>query len=71
MYKMNMFSYQAIAFHLLEVNKIFKFYNSIYHAGLILHIILYVIGIQILKIKKRKQKHSTDNENNVAKEKVK
>ncbi|XP_019871648.2 lysophospholipid acyltransferase 7 [Aethina tumida] len=71
MYKMNMFSYQAIAFHLLEVNKIFKFYNSIYHAGLILHIILYVIGIQILKIKKRKQKHSTNNENNVAKEKVK
>jgi hypothetical protein len=43
---MHFLSYQAIAFLLLEVNLILHYYNSVYHAGLILGIILYIAGLQ-------------------------
>ncbi|RZC27664.1 lysophospholipid acyltransferase 7 [Asbolus verrucosus] len=55
-FRMHFFSYQAIAFLLLEVNVILHYYNSIGHAGLVFGIILYVIGLQLLKAKKRKER---------------
>ncbi|KAK9885176.1 hypothetical protein WA026_010685 [Henosepilachna vigintioctopunctata] len=47
--KMHFFSYQAIAFHLLEVRKVFDYYNSIYHVGLVLGIALYLAGLILNK----------------------
>ncbi|CAH0563559.1 unnamed protein product [Brassicogethes aeneus] len=58
-YKMKVFSYQAIAFHLLEINKIIKYFNSIYHVGLIIHLFWYVVGLQLLKAKKSKEQKIT------------
>ncbi|XP_045477551.1 lysophospholipid acyltransferase 7 [Harmonia axyridis] len=55
-FKMHFFSYQAIAMHLLELNKIFYYYNSIYHVGLILGIILYIIGLYLYKLEKKGMK---------------
>lgn len=55
-FKMFGFSYLAIAFHLLTLNKIWHYYNSIYHFGLLLGIGLYVLGIFILNKKKAMEK---------------
>jgi lysophospholipid acyltransferase 7 len=55
-FRMHFLSYQAIAFLLLEVNLILHYYNSVYHAGLILGIILYIAGLQLLKIKRSKER---------------
>jgi lysophospholipid acyltransferase 7 len=55
-FRMHFLSYQAIAFLLLEVNLILHYYNSVYHAGLILGIILYIAGLQLLKIKRNKER---------------
>ncbi|EFA08021.2 lysophospholipid acyltransferase 7 [Tribolium castaneum] len=55
-FRMHFFSYQGIAFLLLEVNLILKYYNSIYHAGLVLWVILYVVGFKLLKDKRRREK---------------
>lgn len=55
-FKMHFFSYQAIAMHLLELNKIFYYYNSIYHVGLILGIVLYITGLYLYKLEKKREK---------------
>jgi lysophospholipid acyltransferase 7 len=55
-FRMHFLSYQAIAFLLLEVNLILHYYNSVYHAGLVLGIILYIAGLQLLKIKRSKER---------------
>jgi lysophospholipid acyltransferase 7 len=55
-FRMHFLSYQAIAFLLLEVNLILHYYNSVYHAGLVLGIILYIAGLQLLKIKRNKER---------------
>lgn len=67
-FRMHFFSYQGIAFLLLEVNLILKYYNSIYHAGLILWIILYVIGLQLLKAKKKREKKLLEGNKSTKKE---
>lgn len=54
--RMNYYSYFSIAFHLLHVGVVIRFYNSIYHCGLILAIILYGIGIFTLKRRKKLSK---------------
>ncbi|XP_063904142.1 lysophospholipid acyltransferase 7 [Zophobas morio] len=65
--RMHFFSYQAIAFLLLEVNVILHYYNSIYHAGLVIGIILYVVGLQLLKTKRIKEKKEVRSEGDVKK----
>ncbi|KAJ8913222.1 hypothetical protein NQ315_016165 [Exocentrus adspersus] len=53
--KMQMFSYQATAFVLLEVRKIYNYYNSVYHCVPILYIGLYFLGKYLLKQKRLKE----------------
>lgn len=59
-FKMFGFSYLAIAFHLLTLKKIWHYYNSIYHFGFVLGIVLYVIGIMLLKKKKAYEKRLSE-----------
>lgn len=59
-FKMFGFSYLAIAFHLLTLKKIWHYYNSIYHFGLILGIVMYVIGVTLLKKNKAYEKRQMD-----------
>lgn len=55
-FKMHYFGYQAMALYLLEVNKVMTYYNSVFHMGLLKWIALYVIGLRLLKIKRRNEK---------------
>lgn len=61
---MNYFSYFSIAFHLLHVSVVIRYYNSIYHCGLILAIILYGIAMFTLKRRRlsRKSKQAVEVE---------
>ncbi|KAL3274405.1 hypothetical protein HHI36_015798 [Cryptolaemus montrouzieri] len=59
-FKMHFFSYQAIAMHLLELGKIFHYYNSIFHAGLFVGIGLYFAGWNVYKKQKRRIKQETE-----------
>lgn len=54
--KMFAFSYLGIAFNLLSIEKIIYYYNSIYHAGLIMGIVMYVSGLYIIKMKQANAK---------------
>lgn len=54
--KMQMFSYQSIAFVLLEIRKILNYYNCVYHCIPILYVGLYFLGKYLLKLKKIKQR---------------
>ncbi|CAH1098508.1 unnamed protein product [Psylliodes chrysocephalus] len=56
--KMQMFSYQSISFVLLEINKIIRYYNSVYHCIPILYFGLYFLGNHLLKSNKPDQKTS-------------
>ncbi|XP_017785549.1 PREDICTED: lysophospholipid acyltransferase 7 [Nicrophorus vespilloides] len=53
-FKMFFFSYLSIAFHLLSLDWVMHYYNSIYHIGLIISVLLYVAGIALLKLRKRR-----------------
>lgn len=53
---MNYYSYFSIAFHLLHVGVVVRFYNSIYHCGLILAVVLYGIGMFTLKRRRQRNK---------------
>lgn len=62
-FKMFAFSYFSIAFVMLDLNKIWRYYNSIYHAGVIIGVALYFLGIKLLNDKKRKEKKAiTDSQ---------
>ncbi|KAF7278188.1 hypothetical protein GWI33_008682 [Rhynchophorus ferrugineus] len=50
--KMQFFSYAALAFSLLQVNKIIHYYNSVYHWMIFFQIGLYLIGVILIKYKK-------------------
>lgn len=52
--KMEYFSYFAIAMHLLEARKVVHYYNSVYHFGAIQAVVLYVVGLYVLKNRKNK-----------------
>ncbi|GJQ81851.1 hypothetical protein Trydic_g9878 [Trypoxylus dichotomus] len=54
-FKMAGFSYLAIAFNLLSIQKVIHYYNSIYHAGAIIGVILYLSGLHLLMAKKAKE----------------
>ncbi|KAG5880750.1 hypothetical protein JTB14_030575 [Gonioctena quinquepunctata] len=53
--KMQMFSYQAIAFVLLEVRKIINYYNCVYHCVPIFYVGLYFLGKYLLKRRQYKE----------------
>lgn len=55
-FKMFGFSYLGIAFHLLVLPDIIRYYNSIYYCGFVVGIVLYLIGRQMLKAKRAKSK---------------
>lgn len=67
--RMNYYSYFSIAFHLLHVGVVIRFYNSIYHCGLILAIVLYAYGMFTLK-KRRKLNQNASTEALVENKKV-
>lgn len=50
------FSYMAIAFLLLSIDKIWHFYSSVYHIPYILWATLYITGTVLLKMKPRSPK---------------
>ena len=50
------FSYMGIAFLLLSLDKIWFYYNSVYHVGYILWITMYLVGIYLLKQRKRQNR---------------
>lgn len=66
--KMEYLSYFVIAMHLLEVQKVVHFYNSVYHFGALQAAVLYLVGLYILK--NRKNKLRTTETNTQTKEKV-
>jgi hypothetical protein len=53
---MQAFSYMAIVFLLLRIDMTFKYWNSIYFAGHIVAIILFVLGKIILKSRRKRSK---------------
>lgn len=57
---MNYYSYFSFAFHLLYVGVIVRYYNSIYHCGSILAIILYVYGTFTLKQRKKLSRNASE-----------
>jgi uncharacterized membrane protein YqjE len=61
-FKMQAFSYMAIVFLLLRIDLTFKYWSSIYFAGHVVAIILYVIGKVILKCYRRKSKSVSKTE---------
>ncbi|XP_030764555.1 lysophospholipid acyltransferase 7 [Sitophilus oryzae] len=63
--KMQFFSYAALAFSLLHVDKIIHYYNSVYHWIILFYIVLYIVGKKLLKNKRNKlveNKVETTNE---------
>lgn len=56
--KMQAFSYMAVAFFLLEINKILYYWRSIYFSHHLFWIFLYGIGVLIAKNQKQKSKAS-------------
>uniref|UniRef100_A0A8D8J985 Lysophospholipid acyltransferase 7 n=1 Tax=Culex pipiens TaxID=7175 RepID=A0A8D8J985_CULPI len=52
------FSYMGIAFLLLTIEKIWFYYNSVYHFGYIFWIVLYGVGVLIAKDRKAKAKRA-------------
>ncbi|PNF42393.1 hypothetical protein B7P43_G02550 [Cryptotermes secundus] len=60
-FKMQAFSYMAIVFLLLRIDLTIKFWSSIYFAGHVVAIILFVLGKFILKSRK-KNKHVSKTE---------
>ncbi|CAG9863117.1 unnamed protein product [Phyllotreta striolata] len=52
--KTQMFSYQIMSMLLLDIHKIMRFYNSIYHSIAIAYVGLYFLGMFLLKIKNRR-----------------
>lgn len=69
--RMNYYSYFSIAFHLLHVGAVVRFYNSIYHCGLILAIILYGIALFTLKRRRKLSKLKATEESDVVSEEKK
>ncbi|XP_069695683.1 lysophospholipid acyltransferase 7 [Periplaneta americana] len=61
-FKMQAFSYMAIVFLLLRVDLTFKFWGSIYFAGHIAAVVLFVVGKLILKARRKKNKQASKNE---------
>jgi hypothetical protein len=61
-FKMQAFSYMAIAFLLLRIDLTFKYWSSIYFAGHIFGVILFVVGKFILKSRRMKSKHVSKTE---------
>jgi len=55
--KMFFFSYLSIAFHLLTLGWVWHYYQSIYHLGIIISVLVYFGGIQVLKMQKKSNKH--------------
>ncbi|XP_074027578.1 membrane bound O-acyltransferase domain containing farjavit [Leptinotarsa decemlineata] len=53
--KMQMFSYQAMAFVLLEVRKIINYYNCVYHCVPIFYVGLYFLGKYLMRQRKCKE----------------
>lgn len=43
-FKMLSFSYLSVAFNLLTVPRVMRYYNSVYHIGFIVYAILFMIG---------------------------
>jgi uncharacterized membrane protein YqjE len=56
-FKMQAFSYMAIVFLLLHVDLTIKYWNSVYFAGHIVAVILFVVGKFILKSRRMRNKH--------------
>lgn len=61
-FKMFGFSYLGIAFHLLTFDRIWYYYSSVYHAGYLLGLMLYLSGVFILKKKKVAEKRRAKND---------
>lgn len=61
-FKMQAFSYMAIVFLLLRIDLTFKYWSSIYFAGHIVAVILFVVGKFILKSRRMINKHVSKTE---------
>ncbi|KDR10082.1 Lysophospholipid acyltransferase 7 [Zootermopsis nevadensis] len=61
-FKMQAFSYMAIVFLLLHIELTFKYWSSVYFAGHIVAIILFVSGKFILKFRRRKSRSVSKSE---------
>ncbi|XP_044731944.1 lysophospholipid acyltransferase 7 [Chrysoperla carnea] len=57
--KMQGFAYLGFAFQLLSVQRVMRYYNSIYHSGEILLLILYLIVLYIKSQKRQKETKSS------------
>ncbi|KAK7872885.1 hypothetical protein R5R35_006751 [Gryllus longicercus] len=57
-FKMQAFSYMAVAFFLLNIEKIIFYWRSIYFSHQVMWIVLYGVGVVILKTRKRKPKQT-------------
>lgn len=55
-FKMEAFSFLSMAFHLLVLPEVIRYYNSVYYCGFIVGAILYIVGLQMLKAKKKSKK---------------
>ncbi|KAF5295178.1 hypothetical protein FQR65_LT10566 [Abscondita terminalis] len=56
--KMQAFSYLSMAFTLLSLNNVIRFYSSTYYCGFIGFAIMYAVGVYMLKMKKIRSKES-------------
>jgi hypothetical protein len=61
-FKMQAFSYMAIVFLLLRIDLTFKYWSSIYFAGHVVAIILFVVGKFILRSRRSKSKSVSKTE---------
>ncbi|KAL5286735.1 MBOAT7 family protein [Megaselia abdita] len=50
------FSYLAMAFLLLTMDKIWHYYSSVYHYGYVWYLVLLVTGISLLKMRKKERR---------------
>lgn len=57
-FKMQAFSYLGMAFNLLVLKEVLRYYDSIYYCGFIGAAVLYITGLQLLKAKKKAQRKS-------------
>lgn len=56
------FSYLCIAFHLLVMTEVLRYYNSIYYAGHIGAALMYGAGVMLLNAKRAKQRREKAGE---------
>jgi hypothetical protein len=61
-FKMQAFSYLAIVFLLLRIDLTLKYWSSIYFAGHVVAVILFVLGKFILKSRRKKSKDVSKTE---------